>query len=93
MFGPYLAFAATPGGLGGGSGQQAARRRARCRGRLLGLVRQGREHVARLDLEERQLGVLDQIGATVVVLPHLLDPGEAGSVPELAQELVDQADL
>ncbi|WP_226343713.1 ArsA-related P-loop ATPase [Agilicoccus flavus] len=60
-------------------------------GTVAGLLRQGRDHVDRLDLEDGQLAALETIGAPVVVLPHLLDPSGSGSIRELAQELADQA--
>lgn len=55
------------------------------------LLTQARGHVERLALEDEQLGVLDDLGLPVYVLPHVLDPTGASSVRELAQVLAGEA--
>ncbi len=68
-------------GLGIDDGEDTAR----------ALLEQARGHAERLVLEDEQLAALDDLGAPVYVLPHILDPSGASSVRELAQELAQQA--
>lgn len=60
-------------------------------GTVAGLLHQARAHVARLAAEDDQFAALDGLGASVLVLPHLLDPTGASSVRALAQDLAGQA--
>ncbi|MGH3453589.1 MAG: ArsA-related P-loop ATPase [Nocardioidaceae bacterium] len=55
-----------------------------------GLLDEARDHLARLDLQERQRAVVDGLGVPVVELPRLTDGVDLGAMYDLAHELRSQ---
>jgi anion-transporting ArsA/GET3 family ATPase len=55
-----------------------------------GLLDEARDHLARLDLQERQRAVVDGLGVPVVELPRLTDGVDLGALYDLAYELRSQ---
>jgi anion-transporting ArsA/GET3 family ATPase len=55
-----------------------------------GLLDEARDHLARLDLQERQRAVVDGLGVPVVELPRLTDGVDLGALYDLAHELRSQ---
>jgi anion-transporting ArsA/GET3 family ATPase len=55
-----------------------------------GLLGEARDHLARLDLQERQRAVVDGLGIPVVELPRLTDGVDLGALYDLAYELRSQ---
>jgi anion-transporting ArsA/GET3 family ATPase len=55
-----------------------------------GLLDEARDHLTRLDLQERQRAVVDGLGVPVVELPRLTDGVDLGALYDLAYELRSQ---
>jgi Mrp family chromosome partitioning ATPase len=55
-----------------------------------GLLSAGEEHVARLDLEDRLIGDVEELGRPVYQLPHLSGDIDLDAIYELARELREQ---